>query len=387
MTAETGIRFIDTQEQLKRFCEQLGKVDWIALDTEFLREKTYYPKLCLLQVATPGCVACIDPLALEDLSPVLDILFDAAVTKVLHSGRQDLEIFYHLTGKVPSPVFDSQIAALLLGYPEQVGYASLVKDELGIELDKLHTRADWSLRPLSREQIQYAADDVVYLAEIYQRLCEKLQVLGRSDWLLEDFQRLTSREFYENPPEDAWRKVKGGNRLRGDSLAIMQSLASWREQLAQQKDRPKGWILRDDALVDISRHKPASLLALGKIRGLSEGLLRNSGNQIVELVREATGKTPIPFPDKGKHTKLSPDQNALLDVMMALVRLSAEQNSLNPAVLATRKQLEMLLLGDTDSAVMQGWRKQLVGRQLLEFLNGDLKLCIRDGRLTIDESS
>jgi ribonuclease D len=387
MTAETGIRFIDTQEQLKRFCEQLGKVDWIALDTEFLREKTYYPKLCLLQVATPECVACIDPLALEDLSPVLDILFDAAVTKVLHSGRQDLEIFYHLTGKVPSPVFDSQIAALLLGYPEQVGYASLVKDELGIELDKLHTRADWSLRPLSREQIQYAADDVVYLAEIYQRLCEKLQVLGRSDWLLEDFQRLTSREFYENPPEDAWRKVKGGNRLRGDSLAIMQSLASWREQLAQQKDRPKGWILRDDALVDISRHKPASLPALGKIRGLSEGLLRNSGNQIVELVREATGKTPIPFPDKGKHTKLSPDQNALLDVMMALVRLSAEQNSLNPAVLATRKQLEMLLLGDTDSAVVQGWRKQLVGRQLLEFLNGDLKLCIRDGRLTIDESS
>lgn len=384
MSSETTLRFIDTQEELKRFCEQLGKLDWIALDTEFLREKTYYPKLCLLQVATPEHVACIDPLAIADLSPILDILFDETVTKVLHSGRQDLEIFYHLAGKLPSPVFDSQIAALLLGYPEQVGYASLVKDELGIELDKLHTRADWSLRPLSEEQLQYAADDVVYLAEIYQRLYEKLAASGRSDWLLEDFQRLTSVDLYNNPPEDAWLKVKGGNRLRGDSLSIMQSLAGWRELLARQKDRPKGWILRDDALVDISRHKPDSLAALGKIRGLSEGLVRNSGDKIVELVKDATGKTPIPFPDKGKHTKLSSDQDALVDVMMALVRLSGEQNNLNPAVLATRKQLEMLVLGDTDSAVVQGWRKKLVGKQLLEFLNGDLRLSIRDGRLAID---
>lgn len=384
MSSETTLRFIDTQEELKQFCEQLGKLDWVALDTEFLREKTYYPKLCLLQVATPEHVACIDPLAIADLSPILDILFDETVTKVLHSGRQDLEIFYHLAGKLPSPVFDSQIAALLLGYPEQVGYASLVKDELGIELDKLHTRADWSLRPLSEEQLQYAADDVVYLAEIYQRLYEKLAASGRSDWLLEDFQRLTSVDLYNNPPEDAWLKVKGGNRLRGDSLSIMQSLAGWRELLARQKDRPKGWILRDDALVDISRHKPDSLAALGKIRGLSEGLVRNSGDKIVELVNDATGKTPIPFPDKGKHTKLSSDQDALVDVMMALVRLSGEQNNLNPAVLATRKQLEMLVLGDTDSAVVQGWRKKLVGKQLLEFLNGDLRLSIRDGRLAID---
>lgn len=384
MSSETTLRFIDTQEELKQFCEQLGKLDWVALDTEFLREKTYYPKLCLLQVATPEHVACIDPLAIADLSPILDILFDETVTKVLHSGRQDLEIFYHLAGKLPSPVFDSQIAALLLGYPEQVGYASLVKDELGIELDKLHTRADWSLRPLSEEQLQYAADDVVYLAEIYQRLYEKLAASGRSDWLLEDFQRLTSVDLYNNPPEDAWLKVKGGNRLRGDSLSIMQSLAGWRELLARQKDRPKGWILRDDALVDISRHKPDSLAALGKIRGLSEGLVRNSGDKIVELVKDATGKTPIPFPDKGKHTKLSSDQDALVDVMMALVRLSGEQNNLNPAVLATRKQLEMLVLGDTDSAVVQGWRKKLVGKQLLEFLNGDLRLSIRDGRLAID---
>ena len=378
------IIYIDTAEELESFCTTLRNADWIALDTEFLREKTYYPKLCLLQLATPHSVACIDPLALDDLAPLLDILFDEGITKVMHSGRQDMEIFYHLTGKLPSPVFDTQIAALMLGYPEQVGYASLVKEELGIELDKLHTRADWTLRPLTDDQIQYAADDVIYLVEIYQQLCEKLAALGRRDWLLEDFQRLTNADLYNNPPADAWQKVKGGNRLRGDSLSVMQTLAGWREQLAQQKNRPKGWILRDDALIDISRHRPASLDALGKIRGLSEGLVRNSGNKIVERVREATGKTPIPFPDKGKLAKLSPDQNALVDVMMALVRLSGEQNDLNPAVLATRKQLEKLVLGDQDAAVVLGWRKKLVGEQLLAFLGGDLKLSIRDGRLAVD---
>jgi ribonuclease D len=378
------ILYIDTADELDSLCRMLRAADWIALDTEFLREKTYYPKLCLLQVATPDSVACIDPLVLDELAPLLEILFDEGITKVMHSGRQDMEIFYHLAGKLPSPVFDTQIAALMLGYPEQVGYASLVKGELGIELDKLHTRADWTQRPLSGEQIQYAADDVIYLVQIYQRLAEKLAALGRCDWLREDFQRLTDAGLYDNPPADAWQKVKGGNRLRGDSLSIMQALAGWREQMAQQKNRPKGWILRDDALVDISRHRPASLEALGRIRGLSEGLVRNSGDKIVELVREATGKTPIPFPDKGKHTKLSPDQNALVDVMMALVRLSGEQNKLNPAVLATRKQLEKLVLGEQDTAVMQGWRKKLVGEQLLAFLGGDVKLCIRDGRLAVD---
>ena len=378
------ILYIDTADALDSFCGMLRAADWIVLDTEFLREKTYYPKLCLLQVATPDSVACIDPLALDELAPLLGILFDEGITKVMHSGRQDMEIFYHLAGKLPSPVFDTQIAALMLGYPEQVGYASLVKEELGIELDKLHTRADWTQRPLSDDQIQYAADDVIYLVEIYQRLSEKLAALGRRDWLLEDFQRLTDADLYNNPPADAWQKVKGGNRLRGDSLSIMQTLAGWREQMAQQKNRPKGWILRDDALIDISRHRPASLEALAKIRGLSDGLVRNSGNKIVELVREATGKTPIPFPDKGKHAKLSPDQNALVDVMMALVRLSGEHNDLNPAVLATRKQLEKLVLGDQDAAVVQGWRKKFVGEQLLAFLGGDLKLSIRDGRLAVD---
>jgi ribonuclease D len=381
MTVNNNIRYIDTPDNLDAFCEQTRAAEWIALDTEFLREKTYYPKLCLLQIATADTVACIDPLALNDLSPLLDIIFDEGIIKVMHSGRQDMEIFFNIHGKPPSPVFDTQIAALLLGYAEQIGYANLVKEVLGVELDKLHTRADWSQRPLSADQLKYAADDVVYLAEIYRKMTAQLTEMGRLEWLAGDFERLASPDLYGNPPEQAWLKVKGGNRLKGASLSVLQTLANWREVTAQQKDRPKGWILRDDALIDIARHRPASLEALGRIRGLSEGLLRNSGKVLVELVRVAADKQPLPFPDTGKRVKLTADQGALVDVMMALVRMSGEHNDLNPAVLASRRQLEQLVLGKTDIAVMQGWRKKFVGEQLARFLDGELNLSVASGRL------
>ena len=306
MTSASNVLYIDTPSSLDAFCQQLGTAAWIALDTEFLREKTYYPKLCLLQIATPEVVACIDPIALDDLSPLLEIIFDESITKVMHSGRQDMEIFYNLHGKPPSPVFDTQIAALLLGYADQIGYANLVKEMLGIELDKLHTRADWSLRPLTADQLKYAADDVVYLADIYLKMTAQLTEMGRLAWLSDDFARLASPGLYGNPPGQAWLKVKGGNRLKGASLSVLQALAEWRETTAQQKDRPKGWILRDDALLDIARHRPSSMEALGKIRGLSDGLVRNSGKLLVKLVSEAAGRPPVPFPDTGKRIKPTP---------------------------------------------------------------------------------
>jgi ribonuclease D len=381
MITHADTQYIDTADALLAFCGQISASKWIALDTEFLREKTYYPKLCLLQIATPDVVACIDPIALDDLSPILEIIFDERITKVMHSGRQDMEIFFNLHGRPPSPLFDTQIAALMLGHADQIGYANLVKEMLGIELEKLHTRADWSLRPLSADQVKYAADDVVYLADIYQKMTVQLNETGRLEWLDGDFKRLASAELYGNPPELSWLKVKGGNRLKGASLSVLQALAKWRETTAQQKDRPKGWILRDDALVDIARHRPASQEALGKIRGLSEGLVRNSGKIVVALVNEASGKQPTPFPDTGKRVKLTPDQGALVDVMMALVRLSGEQNNLNPAVLVSRKQLEKLVQGETNIDVMQGWRKKLVGEQLGRFLKGELNLSVSNGKL------
>jgi len=381
MNSDTPFDYIDTAEALTAFCEKLATAPWIAMDTEFLREKTYYPKLCLLQVATPDLAACIDPLALNDLTPILDVLFNENIVKVMHAGRQDMEIIYHLAGRVPAPVFDTQVAAPLLGYPDQVGYGNLVKSVLGVALDKLHTRDDWSLRPLTPAQARYAADDVIYLVEIYQDLNKRLEELGRIDWLAADFRRLADPALYENPPAQAWLKVKGGNRLRGASLAVLQALAEWRERLSRERDRPKGWLLRDDAMVDIARHRPASMDALKRIRGLNERLLDRSGNDLVELVRAAAKNKPAPFPDRGARTPLTASQDAVVDLLMALVRLSAAENDLNPAVLANRKQLEQLALGNQDSPLLQGWRKPLVGDRLSALLAGEVTLKVSDGKL------
>jgi len=383
MIANTAIQYIDTPDALRQFTRQVSGADWIALDTEFLREKTYYPKLCLIQIATPEIVACIDPLALDELSPLLEVIFDSRITKVMHAARQDMEVFYHLRDAVPAPVFDTQIAALLLGYPDQIGYGNLVNEILGVSLEKKHTRADWSLRPLTQDQIRYAADDVVYLVGVYQHLLEELNNLERLEWLAGDFERLTRPDLYHNAPDRAWLKVKGGNHLKGASLSILQALAEWREKSVQKKNIPRGWLLRDDILVELARHKPDSMASLGKIRGLGEHLLKRHGEFLLGLVEDAKKKPPEPFPNKDFPKRLTPSQDALVDVMMAVVRISAGNNSLNPAVLATRKHLERLVSGDTNTGLMQGWRKQLVGDQLQALLDGEIGLSVNDGELVL----
>jgi len=383
MNTNPDIQYIDTPDALRLFSEQISGADWIALDTEFLREKTYYPKLCLIQIATTGVVACIDPIALDDLSPLLDVIFDARITKVMHAARQDLEILFNIQGSVPVPVFDTQIAALLLGYPDQIGYGNLVKETLGVSLEKKHTRADWSLRPLSQDQVQYAADDVVYLVDVYKHLLEKLNSLQRLEWLNGDFERLTSTDLYKNDPDKAWFKVKGGKRLKGTSLSVLQAFAAWREKTAQKKNIPKGWLMRDDVLIDLARLQPDSIPSLGTIRGIGEGLVKRNGDYLLGLVEDAKKKQPQQLADRELRQRLSPSQDALVDVMMAVVRISAENNSLNPAVLATRKHLEKLLVGETDSSLMQGWRKKLIGDQLQALLNGDLDLAVKNGELVL----
>jgi ribonuclease D len=384
MNTNPDIQYIDNPNALRLFAEQISGADWIAVDTEFLREKTYYPKLCLIQIATTEVVACIDPIALDDLSPLLDVIFDTRITKVMHAARQDLEILYNIQGSVPVPAFDTQIAALLLGYPDQIGYGNLVKETLGVSLEKKHTRADWSLRPLSKDQIQYAADDVVYLVAVYQQLLEKLNGLQRLEWLNGDFERLTSTELYLNDPDKAWLKVKGGKRLKGTSLSVLQAFAAWREKTAQKKNIPKGWLMRDDVLIDLARLQPDSISALGKIRGIGEGLVKRNGEYLLGLIEDAKKKQPQPLADREFRKRLSPSQDALVDVMMAVVRISAENNSLNPAVLATRKHLEKLLAGETDSSLMQGWRKKLIGDQLQALLDGELDLAVKNGELILN---
>lgn len=382
----TSIQYIDTPDQLAKLCAQIKSEPWLALDTEFLREKTYYPKFCLLQIATPNWVACIDPLALPVLDELFEALYNPAIIKVFHSCRQDLEIFYQLTGKLPAPVFDTQVAAPLLGFQDNPGYAMLVSSLLNINLNKAHTRADWSQRPLSEAQIQYAAEDVIYLCQIYQLIVEKLSVLGRANWLQQDFADLSNPDFYKVVPEKAWLKLKGKNKLTGRQLSIVQTLAEWREKTAQAENRPKSWLLRDELLFDIAKLQPESVTELANVRGINERVVNRYGKELCQRIVDAKNRPPIPLHEKGRPPKKTQQHEAILDILTAWVRIRAEENSLNPAILATRKDLEDLLFnGNGECPLLHGWRFSMAGRELVGLLRGELYLGIASDKLTLME--
>lgn len=375
--------YIDTPEQLAALCEQLRCHDWLTLDTEFLREKTYRPRLCLLQVANPEVIACIDPLALDDLSPLLEVLYDASITKVLHAAHQDLEIFFEMRGTLPAPVFDTQIAATLLGHGDQIGYGNLVKAELDIELDKAHTRTDWCHRPLDDAQLDYAADDVRHLREIYLRQRRQLAERGREQWLQPDFDELVDPARYANPPEEAWLRVKGTNRLRGVQLAVLQSLAAWREQQAQQSDRPRRWILKDEVLLDLAKQMPADEARLRRIRGLEEGTIQRHGASLLQRITEAKQLPKEQWPTLQEGQRLPAEQEPLLDLLMALLRERCQQQAITPSAVAGRRELERLVLGESDIPLLHGWRAAIAGEALQALLRGELVLRVDNRRLVV----
>jgi ribonuclease D len=365
----TNIQYINTPEQLAKLCEDIKNAPWLALDTEFLREKTYYSKFCLLQIATPKWVVCVDPIALPELGMLFDAIYNPAIVKVFHSCHQDLEIFYQLTGKVPGPIFDTQVAAPLLGYQDNPGYAMLVSSLLNVNLNKAHTRADWSRRPLSEEEIQYAADDVIYLCQIYQIMLQKLAALDRADWLKHDFKAL------ENP-----------NTLTGKQLSIVQALAQWRENTAQAEDRPKTWILRDELIFDMAKQQPETVTDLANIRGINERTVHRYGKKLCELIAVAKNNDPIPLKEKERSIKKNQQHEAILDILTALVRIRAEENSLNPTILATRKDLEVLLFNEEDDCpLLHGWRYSMAGKELVGLLKGELLFGIQADKLSVIE--
>ncbi|MDO9214442.1 MAG: ribonuclease D [Methylococcales bacterium] len=380
----TPIQYINRPDQLPALCEQIQQAAWIALDTEFLREKTYYPKFCLLQIATLDWVACVDPIALPDLSTLFEAIYNPAIVKVLHSCRQDLEIFFQITGKLPEPIFDTQIAAPLLGFQDNPGYAMLVSSFLNINLSKAHTRADWSKRPLTADEIDYAADDVIYLCQIYQIMTQKLTELGRIDWLKQDFAELTDPDHYQIKPEKAWLRIKGQNKLTGKQLSIIQTIAEWREKTAQAEDRPKNWLLRDELLFDLAKLQPETVTDLAAVRGINERAVHRYGKELCQLITAAKNRPPIPLTLKDRPAKKTQQQEAILDILTALVRIRAEENELNPTILASRKDLEALLFnGDEECPLLHGWRYAMAGRELVGLLKGELLLGIEADRLSI----
>ncbi|MDP1707764.1 MAG: ribonuclease D [Gammaproteobacteria bacterium] len=379
--------YVDSPPQLNELCERLRGSRWVALDCEFMREKTYYAQLCLLQLATEDVIACIDPLALADMSPLLDILYDPAVTKVLHSSRQDLEIFYDLRGGLPRPVFDTQVAAALLGYGDQVGYSALVQGMLGVQLDKSQTRTDWSTRPLTVEQLQYAADDVRYLGKIYADQRAELEQRGRLAWLEADFSELVDVRLYSNPPEQAWQRVRQANSLKGVQLAVLRALAAWREQRARSSNRPRKWIVSDDVLLELARRMPGNADTLARVRELEPGVLRHHGVEIVSIIQAARNLPQEMWPALEAPCRLTAPQDALVDALMATVRLRGAQNATSTASLVTRKELERLVLGERDLPILHGWRGALVGHDLLALLQGESMLKVRQGKLDIVASA
>jgi len=374
--------YVDSPQQLTDLCARLAASPWVALDTEFMREKTYYAQFCLLQIANEEIIACVDPLAL-DLDPLLELIYDPSIIKVMHSARQDLELLYDLRHALPHPLFDTQIAATVLGYGDQVGYGALVQGMFGVDLDKSHTRTDWSQRPLDPKQLIYAADDVRYLVKIYMQQRAELERSDRLAWLADDFAELTDADKYVNQPLNAWRRIRQANTLKGVQLAVLRALAAWREERAKAHNKPRKWIVSDDVLLELARHMPHDTERLGKIRGLEAQTLKRSGGDIIALIAESKHLPKEQWPQLDPPLRLDARQEALVDTLMAVVRVRGMQNAVSPATLTTRKELEALVSGQQDVPVLHGWRGALVGRDLAALLQGKIALRVADGDLDI----
>jgi len=384
--AQPAIEYIDTPPALAAFCDALKGSEWIALDTEFLREKTYHPKLCLVQVGVPGRCACIDPLALDSLDPLYALLFEPSITKVWHACSQDQEIFVHLTGKVPVPIFDTQLVAPLLGLTDQIGYGHFIREMLGVSLEKAHTRADWSQRPLSPAQLEYAADDVRYLVEVYPQVRQRLAEQGRLDWLAAEFAPYERLERYLPDPATAWRRIRGLDRLRPQAVAIAQQLATWREQQALEKDLPRGWIIKDEVILDIARLMPTQVDELSGIRGLPAKTLERFGRTLIEQVAIGASMEPQPLPVRGRRVRPTVQQEALADVLHAQLRLLADQLKINSSIIASRKDLLALIRGE-ETHLLSGWRREVAGEALLALRDGRRRVSVRDGQVTIEHET
>jgi len=371
--------WIETKQALETLCEQLRSCEWLALDTEFMRERTYYPQLCLVQIATPDVVACVDVLAIKSLEPLFELLKNPNIVKVMHSARQDLEMFFHLNGEVPAPIFDTQLAASFAGLPDQAGYGSVVQALLGVTLEKSHTRADWSRRPLAAAVLQYAADDVRYLCDIYVRLKQTLESQGRLTWLESENAVLMDPATYRPDPETAWQRLHGLQRLNARQFAAAKALAAWREQQAMRSNLPRQWIFKDEVLTDLARQRPTSTEALSSIRGIQDGLIRKHGDELIALITSTNdGDKPAKAPER-----LSAQDEALVDALMAVVRIKGSEAGVSPAQLATRRDLEQLIRGQQDVDVLKGWRLETAGKALIDFMQNKTRLTISDGYLRL----
>jgi ribonuclease D len=364
--------------------ERLAKHPFVAVDTEFMRENTFWPDLCLIQIASPEEAAAIDPKADLDMGPLLDLLVkNHDVLKVFHAGSQDLEIVHNLTGKVPAPLFDTQIAAMALGHGEQVGYSNLIESMLGHSLDKGARFTDWSRRPLDKRQIDYAIADVTHLAKIFPRLLERLKKTGRGGWLDEEMERLADTSSFAFEPSEAWKRLRLPSRNPA-VLGRLKALAAWRETEARTKNIPRGRIVKDDTMVELASHPPKTQDDLSRVRGLSAGWRNNDiGARLMSALQAAKPLDADELPSREpRRPGLTKDASLVSDLLKLLLKIRAKETGVAPKLIARSDDLESLAAGVRDDLnILRGWRFEEFGRDALALVEGRLGFAIENGKL------
>ncbi len=380
---------IETNTALAQFCDLIKDSDFIAVDTEFMRENTFWPELCLIQVADREHAAAIDPMAPGiDLKPLLDLLVDnEEMLKVFHAGGQDVEIIFNLTGKTPHPIFDTQIGQMALGQAEQVGYSNLVEAWLGLQLDKGARFTDWSRRPLDKRQIDYAIGDVTHLAKIFPMMLDRLIKTGRGHWLDEEMEKLADPANYNVDPEKAWQRIKIPSR-KPDVLGRLKALAAWREREARSKNLPRGRIVKDETLGDLAAHPPKDQDGLGRVRGLSATWRTNDiGARLIDALSNAKPLDKDDMPDRAPRGPGLGKEGALVaDLLKLLLKIRARELNVAARLIARSEELEALAAGSrADMAMMRGWRYEVFGHAALDLVEGRMGFAVKNGKLVMSE--
>ncbi|HEX8301797.1 ribonuclease D [Sphingomonas sp.] len=375
---------IEDSVALANLCSRFATKPYICVDTEFMRENSYWPELCLIQIADDEEAAAVDPMGGIDMTPLLDLMTgNEDVLKVFHAGGQDIEIVYNLTGKTPHPLFDTQVAAMALGQGEQIGYSNLVDTYLGITVDKGARFTDWARRPLDKRQIDYAICDVTYLSEIFPKMLEKLKKTGRGAWLDQEMERLADPENYRNDPDEAWQRVRVSSR-KPEVLGRLKALARWREIEAQGKDLPRGRIIKDETLADLAGTPPKKQADLGRVRGLSAAWAGNDiGGRLMAALGEAQPMSTEEMPSRDdRKPSMGKDGALVADLLKLLLKIRAKEINVASKLLARTDDLEALAAGQREGlAILQGWRFEQFGRDALNLVEGQLGFTVKNGKL------
>ena len=374
--------YLSTKSELESFCELASAAKVIAVDTEFLRERTYFPKLCLVQVAAGEHIAAIDPILIEDLSPLAALLADPTLTKVFHACGQDLEVLLDGMGVSCAPVFDTQLAAAFLGLRQQISYASLVEAYCGVRLPKAESLTDWSRRPLDPEQLTYAEDDVRYLPGIYERMMAELVEKDRLSWVVPEMEQLFDPARVRRDPREAYQRLRRAGSLTRRQLAIAREVCAWREETAARRDLPRKWVASDEVIVEVCKRTPISLDRLRKIRGTDQ-ISERDARSLIEAVSRGAACPADQCPKISRHTRPSAETESVIDLMYAVLRLVSEQSGVATQLIATRDDLLEFVQDRGRSPLSSGWRHELAGKTLDRLLAGEVGLTVRDGRIEL----